>query len=141
VSEEDFWRCCDFPVRTGKTKNSLREQGRLNMTSRKQGDLYEIDVAHRLEGKVVAGSGSTPTAKEDIRLPQWLLQAKSTINASHGMKLSDLRKLRENAIRASRLPLYVVGFLEYGQVAEEWVAMPMEVFRLLNLEGGIEIDE
>jgi hypothetical protein len=118
------------------------------MTPRGQGDLYERSLAERLGGKTVVGSGSTEEAKEDVILKRWLLQVKSTTQGSHTFKKVDLRRLRAHADNTGRLPLYVVGFFTFPQQelrntklddCEEWVAMPLSVFRALHLEEGLDV--
>lgn len=103
-------------------------------TSREQGDLYEQAVALRVGGKVVSGSGSTKTNKEDVKTVQWLIQVKSTTKESYSLKKEDLRTLKNHSLNASRMPLFVVGFLKHGQPVEEWVAMPLGVFQILGLD-------
>lgn len=103
-------------------------------TPREQGDLYEQAVALRVGGKVISGSGSTKYNKEDIKTSQWLMQVKSTTKESYSIQKEDLRKLKDHAISISRMPFFVVGFLEHGQPVEEWVAMPLGIFQILGLD-------
>lgn len=72
----------------------------------------EQRVAKAVGGKRVAGSGSTPWAKEDIRTDKWLIQHKHTDGASISLTKIALENLARNAIDAEREPLMM---LEYGR--------------------------
>src|SRR5678809_460030 len=87
----------------------------------------ETRVAKAVGGKRVAGSGSTPWAKEDVRTDHWLIQHKHTDGASIAVKGRDLINLRNNAIDAGLNP---VMMLEYGRT--NYYVIDEEMFRELE---------
>ena len=83
-------------------------------TSQLPTKVREKQVAKRLQGKQVAGSGATPWAKQDVKTDQWLVQHKQTGKSSHAIKREDLEQLRKDALHEGKFPVYMVEFDDGG---------------------------
>lgn len=68
----------------------------------------EKRIARDVGGRRVAGSGSMPGFKGDVKDPKWLTEAKTTSARSYSLKLSTFRKIELEAIRASKEAALVV---------------------------------
>lgn len=61
-------------------------------TPQQQGRDYEAELAARVGGQVVPGSGASPRYKLDLRLGTVLFSAKHTTHASYRLTAEDLRE-------------------------------------------------
>lgn len=87
-----------------------RDGQKQNARSRRQ----ERRHAAKEGGKVVAGSGSSWRAKEDVVTPENLDQLKYTDKASYTIRAEDMQRLFDNATAMGREGRLVVSFEEYG---------------------------
>lgn len=83
-----------------------QDREKQNRRSREQ----ERNRAKATGGKVQAGSGSSWRAREDVKTPDYLEQLKFTDKKSFSLKLSEWKRIRDNAIKAGREPRMVVEF-------------------------------
>ena len=89
-----------------------RQQHRIGKSGRKS----EKRLTRDLEGRERPASGAMPGAKGDIDLGQVLLEAKSTTQASMGVKLDWLPKIAKEARAEGKSPALSVSFVdEQGQ--------------------------
>ena len=81
---------------------------------------------------MVPGSGSKDGAKGDMILDGYLIESKSTVKDSLGIKLEWLRKIRTEALGRNKVPALALVFtdgkgrIRYGDHA--WVAVPAYEF-------------
>lgn len=68
----------------------------------------EKSIARELGGRRVAGSGAMPGNKGDVRAGAWLVEAKQTRSPNYQLKLSILRKIEAEALKARKLPVLIV---------------------------------
>lgn len=98
------------------------------------GQRAEKRTSKRLDGRAQPGSGSQQHSKGDIKLPDFLIENKSTINESLGIKLSWLRKIAGEALAINREPALALQFVDgKGVPVSEgaWVAIPERLFQEL----------
>ena len=100
------------------------------------GRTSEKKVAKRLDAKVTAGSGAG-NSKGDIRLSQFLVEAKSTIHRTIGLKLDWLVKIKHEArgLGGGFDPALTITFTtEDGSPVKdgEWVVIPLDVWKSLK---------
>lgn len=99
------------------------------------GQKAEKRATKRLGGRQQPGSGCSPNNKGDIKLDHFLVENKSTIHESLGLKLAWLRKISDEAIALSREPAVAIQFVDGQGVSipdGRWVAIPERVFRELT---------
>jgi|GEM_PF-6409452 len=93
-------------------------------TPQVRGRGIEKQLAKGLGARVQPGSGAFPGIREDIKDLNYLYQVKSTDKKSIVVKLEDLEKLRENAIKGGREPVFVIviggrsWFARIGEMVE-----------------------
>jgi hypothetical protein len=105
-----------------------RQQHRIGKSGRKS----EKRLTRDLEGRGRPASGAMAGAKGDIDLGQVLLEAKSTTQASMGVKLDWLLKIAREARAEGKSPALSVSFVdEQGQplLDGEWCLVPMHRFK------------
>lgn len=68
----------------------------------------EKRIAKETGGRRVAGSGSQPGYKGDVKDPGWLIEAKQTVKARFPLTLQLWRKIEAEAFRASKTPAMVI---------------------------------
>lgn len=68
----------------------------------------EKSIATAVGGRRVAGSGSQPGNKGDVRTERWLIEAKQTVKPSYRLTLDVWRKIEHHAIKAGREPVLIV---------------------------------
>jgi Holliday junction resolvase len=97
------------------------------------GNAFERFLSNYLGAEIQRGSGSGLIDREDLILgDDFLCQLKATSKASMQVKSSALKKLVQNAERAGRSPLFIIGFEENG------VFTPSRVFVAVPLGDWIE---
>jgi hypothetical protein len=106
----------------------------------KHGKLYEARAAKTLGARLQPASGAMAHAKGDMKTKNWLLESKTTVNASLSVELGWLVKVSEEALAQGKRPGLVIGFvLKDGRprpnCESEWVAMPMSHYKELT-EGS-----
>ncbi len=105
------------------------------LEKRDHGTKAEKHAAKRLGGRVQPGSGNQDHSKADIKLPTFLVEAKSTIYASMVVKHDWLLKVSKEALDISREPALIVQFVDTrGLPVPEgsWVMVPERVFKELT---------
>ncbi len=96
------------------------------------GILAEQRTARELGAKLRPASGAMASAKGDMITDRFLIEAKSTVNSSLGVKLDWLLKIGEEARRAGKAPALAINFTTGdGRSREQWVAVPMYVWKEL----------
>lgn len=110
-----------------RTKTGVMDHGR----------LYEKQVAKTLSARLRPASGAMVGAKGDLTVGKWLLEAKTTTDASLGLKLGWLVKITEEANASGKIPGLLFSFvLPTGRprpnCESEWVAMPVSMFKELT---------
>jgi hypothetical protein len=68
----------------------------------------ERSVAKDVGGRRVAGSGSLPGNKGDVREGGWLIECKQTVTARFSLTLGLWRKIYGEAVRSDRRPAMVI---------------------------------
>jgi len=95
----------------------------------KEGFKNERKVAKRYSGKVKPGSGSKWYSKEDVYTNQELFETKGLLiqnkysdKKSMSIKMEDMKKLEENALKEDRLPVFRSELKGHGYITiPEWV--------------------
>lgn len=85
-------------------------------TNRQRSNASEKQLARQLGGRQQMASGSLPvkSLKGDVRTSDFLLDDKTTLAKSYGVKLADWRKLRKQAWAVHRRPAIAIHFEEEG---------------------------
>lgn len=97
----------------------------------------EHRIANRTGGKRVPGSGSSPFAKGDVRLPEWLVECKKTEHGSLSVKKSWLVKISREAVAIQKEPALAIEIQGGPQDAvceRDWVLIPARLFKKLTEE-------
>lgn len=99
------------------------------------GRASEKDLSKKLGGRLRPASGAMDGAKGDIVLPDFLMEAKSTINDSLSIKHVWLSKIASEASMDNKQPALSVRFTHgdgkpknYG----DWVMIPRTLFEELT---------
>lgn len=116
----------------------------------KRSQKNEKRVATAVNGRVLKRSGGaywspntrdTGTARGDLKTPDFFIEHKMTVNESLSVKKAWLHKLELGAQRAGKDPGLCVTFeSQDGRKQDDWMLLPMEVFKRLCRTAGIEID-
>ena len=93
-------------------------------SNRVLGDRDEKRFARSAGGKRIAGSGSSREKKGDVQVRDFLVQNKSSIGNSIGVKRQDLEDIQDQALNTGRYPAYVMSFYDGPYLVTEWVAIP-----------------
>lgn len=105
------------------------------------GKLYEAKVAKKMGARLQPNSGATAGFKGDMKLTKgknrFLIESKTTLDASISVKLEWLVKITEEARAKAMTPALLFSFvLPNGRPAPnaetEWVAMPLQTFNELT---------
>ena len=102
------------------------------------GRMAERALARRLSGRQTLGSGALHGDKGDIEIPDWLLEAKSTVNGSFGVTHSMLAKIEAEAHLAGRKPAFALMFTDDKGTPKRsgsWVAVPEYLFKEIVARG------
>jgi len=101
-------------------------------SSNKHGQKAEKLTAKRLNGRARAGSGAIEGYKGDIEFADFLLENKSTINASFSVKLAWLNKISREAREEGKTPGLSIQFVDnQGKPVRHgrWVMIPEDEFK------------
>jgi hypothetical protein len=101
----------------------------------KSGRASEKQTAKRLKGKQTPASGAMPSAKGDIELPEFLLEAKSTVSESISLKRAWLKKIGNEALGVNKYPAVSIIFNTEDGVPKHrgsWVLITEDMFRELT---------
>ena len=99
------------------------------------GRKSEARLAKALKGRAQPASGALEGAKGDIVLPEFLLEAKSTQQASMSLKHDWLLKIAHEAQTKRKDPALSISFVNPdGTPARngEWVMIPLHVFKRMQ---------
>ena len=106
------------------------------------GKLYEAHAVKSLGARLQPNSGAMVGAKGDMRKRSassgdWMIEAKTTVNASLPLELGWLVKISEEAQAAGARPALVVSFVTPAgrprpNAPTEWVLMPLQTFKELT---------
>ena len=104
------------------------------------GRKSEKTLARRLNGKQTPGSGNMAGSKGDVVLKDFLVEAKSTIHNSLGVKLDWLFKIMGEAQMVGKKPALAVTFTSDKGVAKiggKWIMIVESTFNRMKsaLEG------
>lgn len=105
------------------------------LPNRKRGDNHEAEVAVRVGGKTQPGSGSGPfqSIKGDVTSENFLYQCKLTDKARFTLSESVLAEINRQAKVQGKFPAVVVKMEAIKEpTPQEWVCIPMEVWRGLS---------
>lgn len=95
------------------------------------GRKAETSLAQRLGGQQVPGSGALSGAKGDVRKADFLVENKSSTNASFSIKQDVLIKIYQEALDVSKMPALAFQFVNSeGQSAkrDRWVCVPEHIW-------------
>ena len=96
------------------------------------GTRAEKRTAKRLGAKLTPASGGLDGAKGDMALPSFLIENKSTVNASMSLKLDWLLKIKQEALERGLTPAVTLQFTSgNGQPLDggSYVIIEEQVFR------------
>lgn len=100
------------------------------------GKLYEPRLAKAIGGSLRPNSGAMPGAKGDMQSKDksWLLEVKTTINATLSVDFGWLVKISEEASRSGQRPALALAFvLPTGRprpnASSEWVMIPKHIWQ------------
>ena len=86
----------------------------------------EKKIAKDVGGRRVAGSGSMPGNKGDVREANWLIEAKQTVKGRFSLTLQLWRKIECEAFRTGKTPAMVIEMAGRSLVVisyQDWLAM------------------
>lgn len=115
----------DIPYLKRKTQHRIGNAGRKS----------EARLAKEFGGRERPASGAMVGAKGDIDLGDFLLEAKSTVNASLSVKLDWLIKISKEAMMEGKTPALSVSFVDDdGKAVKDgaWVLIPAYKFHELS---------
>ena len=105
---------------------------RRNNKPSKRGRDAEVRAAKRLSATPVPGSGSLPGRKGDLKFSDFLIESKSTTQASISVKRGWMEKIAVEARDENMYPALMVQFTDLrGEAIKNgsWVFVPERVFR------------
>lgn len=95
------------------------------------GRKSEQRLAKALGARLTPNSGALAGAKGDMKLGSFLIEAKSTVNDSLGLKFAWLAKIAREARETGKRPALALSFTTADGRAVtdgEWVCLPRRVF-------------
>lgn len=95
-----------------------------NRVHQRRSRRQEDGVAADTGGRRVAGSGSLPSLKGDVRCPDLLIECKTTSASSYSLTLKVLRKIEKEAEHANKEPILQVDIQGRRYVVlryEDWL--------------------
>ncbi len=109
----------------------------------KKSKKHENRIASAIGGhRLPRSGGMSPskwakgvTADGDISSKDFLVEHKSTENASISLKLEWLNKVSEGANRSNKDPMVVITFAQGLRQTDDWVLLPSSVFERLRRRG------
>ncbi len=90
---------------------------------------HEKQLAQKLGGKRQLASGATAKEKGDIKLEDFLLDSKETIDSSIKVKSEDLAKIQLEAQQRNKYPGLILKLKTGLTVPTEWAMIPLECFK------------
>lgn len=113
------------------------ERAQTVVSSYAYGIKQENLLADQLQDKLlfsgvdtVTGSGNQFYVKEDLVGDKVLVQVKSTKAAVHTLKPLDFKKLEVNAMKADKIPVFIVNFSKYKKIiifiSDVWIESTVE---------------
>jgi len=102
------------------------------------GRVSENSLAKRLGGTLTPASGAMAGAKGDIRLDDFLIEAKATQAASMSLQQDWLYKVYQEALELSKSPALAITFTSptgSSSKRDRWVMVPESVFQELVEKG------
>lgn len=94
----------------------------------------EEKTARQIQGRLQPGSGATPWAKADVKSSTLLVERKDTAGTHYSLKAAELWKIRQQAVLADRLPVFIVSFNGANPPMEVAVVDSAFLFNLLGME-------
>lgn len=106
-------------------------------TTKYESQKQEKDIARKLGGKTVVASGALDGAKGDVKLPHWLVEAKTTQKTEYVLKQTTIKTIIQQANGdGMRNPLFVLDMKgkRYVMFRTNDSEMPNsnDLYRLLN---------
>ena len=89
----------------------------------------EKQIARDVGGRRVAGSGSMPGNKGDVKEDEWLIEAKMTVSGRYSLTLQTWRKIEREAAVKGKRPVIIV------KIAGRSLAV-IDYHDFLALKGG-----
>jgi hypothetical protein len=96
------------------------------------GKKHESSLAARLGGQLTPGSGALAGAKGDVKLTDFLVEAKTTVRESISVQQSWLRKIRQESLECGKTPALSVAFVNSegkSDKRDRWVMVPEDFFK------------
>ena len=106
----------------------------LGRNSLRMAQRGEEKTARQIGGRLQPASGATPFAKGDVKSPELLVERKDTAGRSYSLKAAELLKIRQQAILADRIPVFIVALNGSNPPLEVAVVDSSYLFNLLGLE-------
>lgn len=110
----------DCPLERRAAKRAIGDHGR----------RAEKKTAKRMKGRLTPASGAMVGAKGDFALPKFLVENKSTNNASLSLKLEWLEKISKEAVCVGKEALLTIQFVKAnGEPVNfgKWALIPESV--------------
>lgn len=112
-------------------------------TKTSHGSVSEKRVAKSLGGRLTPASGAMAGAKGDVRLPDFLLEAKSTTDQTMRVELHWLQKITHEALSIGKTPAVSIRFVNPDGTPKKggsFVCIPEWVFSSLVNDGAFSSD-
>jgi hypothetical protein len=109
--------------------------GKQKTVARNLGQKTEKRIIKKIGGRQQPASGAIPGIPNDGIKGRYLIEVKSTINYSLGLKRKWLEELDENAILRGKKAAMIIVYnnsMRSLQGSQEWVAVPLNDFKLLT---------
>jgi hypothetical protein len=97
-------------------------------TKRERSIKQEDRLAKATGGKRNKGSGCYFFRPGDVVSGEFLIEGKTTKAKSYSLKLTELRKISNEAFRKNKTPAFAVSF-ETGDRTEDWVCIRINEFQ------------
>lgn len=120
---------------TGPVPPALRRAAKDARDKGTAGKKAEASLAKRLGGTLRPGSGAMDGAKGDVTVADFLIENKSSTNASFSVQQSHLHKIYQEALELSKTPALAFQFVNpQGQSGkrDRWVMVPESVWQELT---------
>jgi hypothetical protein len=137
----------DEPIRK-PTPKWLEKYGNMPERGRRSRE-HEKRIGESLGGRKVPRSGGSlwssddhTTDDGDIATPNFWIEHKGTTTSTMSIKKAYCDKVREGARKNAKDPAVCFTFeTPNGRKKEDWVAVPLEVFKRLCRAAGIQLDD
>jgi hypothetical protein len=121
-----------FVVKHGKNYAiySPKEVQQVEAKTKKQINSHEKKLAKRLGGRTTPASGAKDAHKGDIKVGEFLIDDKSTVNNSISITKDMLVKINREARESGKNPCLSISFHgDMGLAGSTWYLVPERVFR------------